>query len=111
LSWFLPTEALTKAVVAELKDQGILAGNFYWFVNNWHYISKWDHLKHAVTLNPASEAQKQQLLALQQTQFPASDAVMSRCISTAISLLWTDEQMKEKGEKLAAAIRKVIGKS
>jgi 8-amino-3,8-dideoxy-alpha-D-manno-octulosonate transaminase len=110
LSWFLPTESLTKAVVAELKDQGILAGNFYWFVNNWHYISKWDHLKHAVTLNPASEAQKQQLLALQQTQFPASDAVMSRCISTAISLLWTDEQMKEKGEKLAAAIRKVIGK-
>jgi 8-amino-3,8-dideoxy-alpha-D-manno-octulosonate transaminase len=111
LSWFLPTEVLTKAVVAELMDQGILAGNFYWFVNNWHYISKWDHLKHAVTLNPASEAQKQHLLALQQTQFPASDAIMSRCISTAISLLWTDEQIKEKGEKLAAAIRKVIGKS
>jgi 8-amino-3,8-dideoxy-alpha-D-manno-octulosonate transaminase len=84
--------------------------DFYWFVNNWHYISKWDHLKNAVTLNPASEAQKASLLALQQTQFPASDAIMSRCISTAISLLWTDEQIKDKGEKLAAAIRKVIGK-
>jgi 8-amino-3,8-dideoxy-alpha-D-manno-octulosonate transaminase len=96
--------------VAELKEQGILAGNFYWFVNNWHYISKWDHLKNAVTLNPASVAQKTSLLALQQTQFPASDAIMSRCISTAISLLWTDEQIKDKGEKLAAAIRKVIGK-
>lgn len=111
LSWFLPTEAQTKAVVAELKEQGILAGNFYWFVNNWHYISKWDHLKNAVTLNPLYAAQKESLMKLQQTQFPASDAIMSRCISTAISLVWTDEQIKEKGEKLAAAIRKVIGKS
>jgi 8-amino-3,8-dideoxy-alpha-D-manno-octulosonate transaminase len=33
---------------------------------------------------------------------------MSRCISTAISLLWTDEQIKEKGEKIVAAIKKVL---
>ncbi len=110
LSWFLPTEEITKAVVAEMKEQGILAGSFYWFVNNWHYISKWDHLKNAITLNPVSEKQKASLLALQEKQFPASDAIMSRCISTAISLAWTEEQIKEKGEKMAAAIRKVIDK-
>ena len=28
ISWFLPTEEITRAVVAELKAQGILAGNF-----------------------------------------------------------------------------------
>jgi 8-amino-3,8-dideoxy-alpha-D-manno-octulosonate transaminase len=33
---------------------------------------------------------------------------MGRCISTAISLIWTDEQIKEKGEKMVAAIRKVL---
>jgi 8-amino-3,8-dideoxy-alpha-D-manno-octulosonate transaminase len=33
--------------------------------------------------------------------------VMSRCISTAISLLWTEEQTKEKAEKIVAAIKKV----
>jgi len=108
LSWFLPTEELTKALVAELKEQGILAGNFYWYANNWHYISKWDHLKNATSLNRLSEAQEKALLQLQTTRFEASDAIMSRCISTAISLLWTDEQLKEKGEKLAAAIRKVV---
>lgn len=108
LSWFLPTEALTKAVVGELKEQGILAGNFYWYANNWHYISKWDHLKTAASLNKLSAQQEQVLLQLQTTQFPASDAIMGRCISTAISLLWTDEQIKEKGEKMAAAIRKVL---
>jgi len=108
LSWYLPTEESTKAVVAELRAQNILAGNFYWFVNNWHYISKWDHLKNATTLNALSEVQKNALLKLQKTAFPASDAIMSRCISTAIGLLWTEEQIKEKGEKLVAAIRKVL---
>lgn len=108
LSWFLPTEALTKALVAELKEQGILAGNFYWYANNWHYISKWDHLKTAASLNRLSAQQEQVLLQLQTAKFTASDAIMSRCISTSISLLWTDEQIREKGEKLAAAVRKVL---
>lgn len=108
LSWFLPTEELTKAVIAEMKEQGILAGNFYWYANNWHYISKWDHLKNATTLNRLSDVQQNALLKLKETSFAASDAVMSRCISTAISLLWTEEQIKEKGEKMAAAIKKVL---
>lgn len=108
LSWFLPTEELTKAVIVEMKDQGILAGNFYWYANNWHYISKWDHLKNATTLNRLSDVQQKALLKLKNTSFAASDAVMSRCISTAISLLWTEEQIKEKGEKMVAVIRKVL---
>lgn len=108
ISWFLPNEEITKAVVAEMKSQGILPGNFYWFVNNWHYISKWDHLKNATTLGALSDVQKSALLALKQQQFPASDAIMSRCISTAISLAWTEAQIKEKGEKMVAAIQKVL---
>lgn len=108
LSWFLPTEVLTKAVIAEMKEQGILAGNFYWYANNWHYISKWDHLKNATTLNRLSDVQQNALLKLKNTSFAASDAVMSRCISTAISLLWTEEQIKEKGEKMVAVIKKVL---
>jgi len=108
VSWFLPTEALTKAVVAEMKEQGILAGNFYWFVNNWHYISKWDHLKNATTLSALSDVQKTALLKLKETDFSASDAIMSRCISTAISLVWTDEQIRDKGEKMVAAIKKIL---
>jgi 8-amino-3,8-dideoxy-alpha-D-manno-octulosonate transaminase len=40
--------------------------------------------------------------------FSASDAVMSRGISTQISLLPTDQQVKEKGEKIVAAVKKVL---
>lgn len=108
ISWFLPTEAITAAVVEEMKLQGILAGNFYWFNNNWHYIRKWDHLKNATTLNRLNPLQQEALLQLQQTNFSASDAILSRCISTAISLAWTEEQIIDKGNKMIAAIQKVL---
>ena len=108
LSWFLPTEELTRAAVAEMKAQGILAGNFYWFDNNWHYIRKWDHLKNATALNRLNPLQEAALIKLQTQDFSASDAVMGRCISTAISLTWTAEQLEEKATKMAAAIKKVL---
>lgn len=111
LSWFLPTAEITQAVVDEMKEQGILAGSFYWFINNWHYIRKWDHLKQALTLHAISDEQKNALLKLQDTSFAASDAVMSRCISTSISLLWTEEQVKEKGRRIAAAVQSVLRRS
>ncbi len=108
LSWFLPTEEITKAFVAEMKAQGILAGNFYWYDNNWHYIRKWEHLKKSITLNALHPDLKAAVMHHANKDFSASDALMSRCISTAIGLLWTDEQLKEKGEKMVAAIKKAL---
>jgi len=111
LSWFLPTEALMRAAIAEMKAQGILAGSFYWYDNNWHYIRKWQHLHNATTLNNISDAQKAALHDLKTQDFNASDAIMSRCISTAISLAWTEEQIHDKGAKMAAAIKKAIAEA
>lgn len=108
LSCFLPTEEIARGVVAELKAQGILGGNFYWYDNNWHYIRKWDHLKNATALYPLNDAQQAALLKLGGQDFSASDAVMSRCICTSVSLLWTEDQIKEKGEKMVAVIQKVL---
>lgn len=110
LCWFLPTEAQTVAFVNEMKAQGILPGNFYWYANNWHYIKQWQHLKTAGSLYNLNEDQKAALLKLQTTEFAASDAVMNRCICTSISLLWTEEQIAEKGAKMVAAINKALGK-
>jgi 8-amino-3,8-dideoxy-alpha-D-manno-octulosonate transaminase len=108
VSWFLPTEEITRAAVAEMKAQNILAGNFYWFDNNWHYIRKWDHLKNSITLNALSPELKEKVMHHASKDFSASDAVMSRCVSTAISLLWTEEQIKERGEKMVGVIKKVL---
>jgi 8-amino-3,8-dideoxy-alpha-D-manno-octulosonate transaminase len=108
VSWFLPTEEITRAVVAEMKTKGILAGNFYWFDNNWHYIRKWDHLKNSTTLNSLHPDLKAQVIHHASKDFAASDVVMGHCISTAVSLLWSEEQIKEKGEKMVAVIKKVL---
>ena len=108
LSWFLPTEEITRAVVTELKAQNILAGNFYWFDNNWHYIRKWDHLKNGTTLHALSPEHKAAVMHHANKNFGSSDAIMSRCVSTAIGLLWTPEQINEKGDKMIAVIRKVL---
>lgn len=91
-----------------MKAQGILPGNFYWYDNNWHYIRKWDHLKKAMTLNAIGPELKEKVMQQANKDFAASDAVMSRCISTSISLLWTEEQIQEKGEKMVNAVKKVL---
>lgn len=108
ISWFLPTAEQTQAAVEEMRNQGILAGNFYWYNNNWHYIRKWDHLKNAAVLNRLSAEQTHALQQLANQDFSVSDALMSRCVSTAVSLVWTPEQIKEKGEKMVAAVKKVL---
>ncbi len=108
LSWFLPTEEFTRAVISEMKSQGILAGNFYWFDNNWHYIKKWEHLKNSTTLNALNPEIKSAVMHHATKDFSGSDAIMSRCISTAISLTWTEEQLKTKAEQMVAVIKKVL---
>jgi 8-amino-3,8-dideoxy-alpha-D-manno-octulosonate transaminase len=108
LTWLLPTQEITRAVIADIKEQGFLAGNFYWFDNNWHYIRKWDHLKNAVTLNALHPDLKAAVMHHANKDFSASDAIVSRSVSTAISLLWTEEQIKEKGERMVSSIRKVL---
>ncbi len=111
LTWFLPDSTVASALVAEMRSQNILTGNFYWFENNWHYIRKWDHLKNSEFLNRQSEQLQQNLKKYSAQPFTESDAIMSRCISTAISLTWTEEQIREKGEKIAETIKKSFRKS
>jgi 8-amino-3,8-dideoxy-alpha-D-manno-octulosonate transaminase len=108
LSWFLPTEAITQAVVAELKAQNIWGGNFYWYDHNWHYIRKWEHFKKGITLNAMHPDLKAAVLKEANKHFPASDAIMSRGISTQIMLGQTEQQVKEKGEKIVSVIKKVL---
>lgn len=108
LSWFLPTEEIARAVVNEFRAQNILAGNFYWYDNNWHYIRKWDHLKNSSALSALNDAQQRALQKLKSQDFAESDAIMSRCISSSISLLWTEDQVREKGEKMMSVIKKML---
>ena len=108
LSWFLPSQEKMEKAIEALKTAGIFAGNFYWFANNWHYIRKWDHLKNVQSLYALNEAQQLALSKLSDTKFEASDAIMSRCISTAISLTWTEEQVNAKGAQFLQVLKEAL---
>lgn len=108
LSWFLPSQAQTEKAIEALKAAGIFAGNFYWFANNWHYIKKWDHLKNVQSLYALNDAQQNALKKLQTIEFKASDSIMSRCVSTAISLVWTEEQVHAKGAQFLKVLKEAL---
>ena len=108
LSWFLPSQAHTEKAIEALKAAGIFAGNFYWFANNWHYIKKWDHLKNVQSLYALNDAQQNALKKLQTIEFKASDSIMSRCVSTAISLVWTEEQVHAKGAQFLKVLKEAL---
>ena len=108
LSWILPSQAHTEKAIEALKAAGIFAGNFYWFANNWHYIKKWDHLKNVQSLYALNDAQQNALKKLQTIEFKASDSIMSRCVSTAISLVWTEEQVHAKGAQFLKVLKEAL---
>ena len=106
LSWFLPTAEITQQVTEELKKENLLAGNFYWFNNNWHYIRKWHHLSESKFLNNQSNKINEVLKSYKDSNFSQSDAIMSRCISTLINLNISEDDLKEKGRKIGEIIKK-----
>lgn len=108
LSWFLPSQDKMEKAIEALKSAGIFAGNFYWYANNWHYIKKWDHLKNVQSLYALNEAQQTALKKLSNTKFEISDAIMSRCVSTAISLTWTEEQVHAKGAQFLQVLKEAL---
>ncbi len=107
LSFFLPTEEMTREAIAGLVAAGI-GGNFYWYDNNWHYIRKWQHLQSGSWMHRFHEEQKKQVLHYTNQAFPVSDAIMSRCISSSISLLWDEAQAADRGAQIADVLRKVL---
>lgn len=107
LSFYLPEAAIAQACAKAFAQEG-LGGNPYWFENNWHYIRKWEHLKNASFMNRLYDEQKMKIMHYANQAFPNSDAIISRCISSAIQLNWTAEQIQERGSKMVAIIKKEI---
>lgn len=110
LSFFLPTEEMTRQAITALQAAGI-PGNFYWYDNNWHYIRKWQHLQSGSWMHRLHDDQKKQVMHYANQAFAISDAIMSRCISSSISLMWDEAQANERAEKMAEVLKSVLAKN
>ncbi|QXP52882.1 DegT/DnrJ/EryC1/StrS aminotransferase family protein [Cellulophaga sp. HaHa_2_1] len=107
ISFFLPTEQLAKTAHTSLGQHGVDA-SFYWYDNNWHYHTKWDHLKELKSLNQFSETIERAVYTSEAKDFSASDQVLSRTISCLIKLSWTEEQVQERAKAMITAIKAVL---
>lgn len=105
LNFFLPDAESAHKVADSFKTNGIDAcWNYYH--NNWHYIRKWNHLKDLKSLFPISNEVKKGLEYLQTKTFEQSDYYISRNISCLIKLSWTEDEVKQRAEKMVDCIKK-----
>ncbi|WP_138434154.1 DegT/DnrJ/EryC1/StrS family aminotransferase [Winogradskyella algicola] len=106
LNFFLPDLESARKVSQGFKDNGIDAC-FHYYDNNWHYIRKWDHLKELKSLYPISKEVKDGLQYLKTKTFEQSDAYIARNISCLIKLSWTEEEVRQRAEKMVQIIKTI----
>lgn len=107
LNFFLPSLEISQKVVKGFKENGV-DGCFHYYDNNWHYIRKWEHLKELKSLYPISDEVRKGLEYLERKEFTQSDQYIGRNISCLIKLSWTEEEVKQRAEKMVSIIKQSI---
>ncbi|MUH37815.1 DegT/DnrJ/EryC1/StrS family aminotransferase [Zobellia amurskyensis] len=106
LSFFLPDTVTAKKAHTELGKAGVDAC-FYWYDNNWHYYREWQHLIEKKSLGKLPTEVHQQLPDYSKSDFSASDQWVGRTISCLIKLGWSQDDVKERAQKMADVISKL----
>lgn len=107
LSFSLENLEQAEKVTKALAENGV-GGVFHYYNNNWHYIRRWHHLKERATLYRLPKEVLDNMPDYATKQFPQSDDVISRNISTAINLSWSDDDVKVRTEALIKALHTVF---
>lgn len=107
LNLLMPDTESAKRVVDEFNNSGV-TGFDYWFLNMYHFINQWDHIKEMRT---ASRLPVEILGAPQDysnLQLPKSQEVIGRLISFGIRCTWTEEQVKQLADNISACVKKAL---
>jgi 8-amino-3,8-dideoxy-alpha-D-manno-octulosonate transaminase len=107
LNMFLPDTTTAKAVVDEFNKAGV-GGFNYWFINMYHFINQWDHVKQLKTAAklPAEVFGTPQDYS--NLQLPKSQEVIGRLISFGIRCTWTEDEIKTLAKNITACVEKVV---
>jgi 8-amino-3,8-dideoxy-alpha-D-manno-octulosonate transaminase len=107
LNMFLPDTEAAKRTVEEFNKAGI-GGFNYWFINMYHFINQWDHIKEMRT---ASKLAVQVLGAPQDynnLHLPKTQEVIGRLISFGIRCTWTEEEVRQLAKRIADCVTKAL---
>ncbi|MFN8689275.1 MAG: DegT/DnrJ/EryC1/StrS family aminotransferase, partial [Cyclobacteriaceae bacterium] len=108
LNLLLPDTATAKKTV-DLFNQNGIGGFNYRFINMYHFINQWDHLKNLKTAAPLPI----HLLGAPQDynnlHLPKSQEVVGRLISFGIRCSWKEEELEQLIGKIKASLEKALG--
>ncbi|MGC4023209.1 MAG: DegT/DnrJ/EryC1/StrS family aminotransferase [Cyclobacteriaceae bacterium] len=107
LNLLLPDTESAKRVVDEFNKAGV-GGFNYWFLNMYHFINQWDHIKN---LTVAAKLPIHILGAPQDynnLHLPKSQEVVGRLISFGIRCTWTQDEVKALAKKIGACVEKAL---
>ncbi len=107
LNILMPDAEIAKQTVDELNRAGI-GGFNYWYLNMYHFINQWDHLKNMKTVSrlPAEAFGISQ--DYNNMHLPKSQEVIGRLISFVIRCTWTEEDVKSLANDIAACAKKAM---
>jgi 8-amino-3,8-dideoxy-alpha-D-manno-octulosonate transaminase len=105
LNILLPDTETAKRTVTEFKNAGV-AGFDYWFLNMYHFINQWDHIKNLQTVSKLPI----QILGAPQDynklQLPKAQEVVGRLISFGIRCTWTKAEMETLAKQISECVIK-----
>ena len=107
LNFFLPDQPTAHRVWKQLAEDG-LAGFNYWFINMYHFINQWDHIKNLTSpfkmaIHHLGAPQDYHNLNL-----PVSQDVIGRLISLGIKASWTEAEATAFGARVAQSISNAL---
>lgn len=105
-TFFLPDEAIAKKASEELNKEGV--GNAYWYVNNFHYLRNWEHLKDLKSAYKLPLRTYGKIPDYNNINLPVTDSIMKRLLMIQIMVNWTENELSELTTKITRALRKVF---
>lgn len=107
LNILLPDTETAKRAVNEMKAAGV-AGFDYWFLNMYHFINQWDHIKNMQTVSKLPVEVLGAPQDYKNLHLPKTQEVVGRLISFGIKYKWTEEDMKSLAGKISACVQKAM---
>ena len=107
LNIFLSDTESAKRVVEGFTKDGVSGFN-YWYINMYHFINQWSHLKDLKSAAPLPIHHYQKPQDYHMLELPKSQEVVGRLISFGIRCTWTESEVLELIKKIKSSIEKTL---
>jgi len=107
LNLMLPSREAAVAAVEALKAEGVPGVN-YWFVNMYHFINQWDHIKDLDAAAPLAIHHLGTPQDYRALELPVSQDVIGRLISIGVGCAWDADRTQRVADGLRAALARVL---